>query len=102
MLKFATDIENDNFALPAWETLMRYRVVICSCLDASILVTAQCTNSSLARLESDIVSTLHPRRKHPIAPHWTHLLIDEVSRDRYAEAISGLLLSSRSVILYFS
>jgi hypothetical protein len=73
------DIEDDSFALAPWETLMRFRVVVCSCLDASILVTAQCTNSSLARLENDVVSALHPHRKLPIAPHWTHLLIDEVS-----------------------
>jgi hypothetical protein len=47
-------------------------------MDASILVTAQCTNTALARLESDVVSALHPHRKQPIMPHWTHLLIDEV------------------------
>jgi hypothetical protein len=59
---------------------MKYRVVVCSCLDASILVAAQCTNTSLARLEREILTSLHPHRKlETIPPHWTHLLIDEVS-----------------------
>jgi hypothetical protein len=58
---------------------MKYRVVVCSCLDASILVAAQCTNSSLARLEREILTSLHPHRKPQMtSPHWTHLLIDEV------------------------
>ena len=59
---------------------MQYRVVVCSCLDASILVTAQCTNRALSRLERKVQSSLHPRRQQVAAPpHWTHLLIDEVS-----------------------
>jgi hypothetical protein len=74
------DVENDKFALPPWNVLLRYRVVVCSCLDAGILVDAHCTNNALARLEADIVGSLHSRRqvKEPIMPHWTHLLIDEV------------------------
>ena len=59
---------------------MQYRVVVCSCLDANILVTAQCTNRSLSRLEREVLSSLHPHRQEVAAPpHWTHLLIDEVS-----------------------
>lgn len=59
---------------------MKYRVVVCSCLDAGILVAAQCTNTSLMRLEEEVMSSLHSHRetKPPISPHWTHLLIDEV------------------------
>jgi len=81
-------IENDSFALPAWETLMKYRVVVCSCLDASILVAAQCTNTSLARLEREILTSLHPHRKlETIPPHWTHLLIDEAAQGSEPELL---------------
>ena len=74
------DIENDKFALPPWKTLMKYRVVVCSCLDAGILVAAHCTNTALMRLEQEITSSLHPHRytKPNVPPHWSHLLIDEV------------------------
>ncbi|KAG5646161.1 hypothetical protein DXG03_004214 [Asterophora parasitica] len=72
-------VENDKFALPPWKTLLRYRVVITSCIDAGILVAAQCTNAALMRLEDQVVQSLHPYRvpKAQVTPHWTHLLIDE-------------------------
>ena len=62
---------------------MQYRVVVCSCLDASILVGAQCTNRALMMMEEEVTNILHPHRKkkHVARPHWTHLLIDEVNFD---------------------
>lgn len=66
---------------------MRYRVVVTSCLDASILVKAHCTNTALAMLEEHVMDTLRPNRNRTNfgsvnldeEAHWTHLLIDEVS-----------------------
>jgi hypothetical protein len=82
------DIENNVFALPPWKTLMKYRVVVCSCLDANILATAQCTNKTLMRLEDDIVSALHPHRKEQgVKPHWTHLIIDEVGLSHLEKSV---------------
>jgi hypothetical protein len=59
---------------------MRYRVVVTSCHDANVLVTARCTNVALAELEESTVCSIHPTREQhmEIQPHWTHLLIDEV------------------------
>lgn len=58
---------------------MKYRVVACSCIDANILADAQCTNISLMRLESEVLSSIHPHAEQAVVkPHWTHLLIDEV------------------------
>ncbi|KAJ3992098.1 P-loop containing nucleoside triphosphate hydrolase protein [Lentinula boryana] len=75
-------VEDDRFALPPWKMLMRYRVVVTSCLDASILVNSACTNIVLCALEEHMVSSLHPHRKikHQVVPHWTHLLIDEAAQ----------------------
>ncbi|KAF7307812.1 hypothetical protein MKEN_01141300 [Mycena kentingensis (nom. inval.)] len=75
-------VEDDRYSIPPWETLLRYRVIVCTCLDAGILVDAHCTNNHLAKLESSVVNTLHPRKrdKEPIVPHFTHLLIDEAAQ----------------------
>jgi len=74
------DVENDKFSIPPWKTLMQFRVVVTSCLDAGILVSAQCTNTQLMAMEDEVAASIHPHRKpkHIVQPHWTHLLIDEV------------------------
>lgn len=73
---FFADIESDHFALPPFAQLMSYRVVLCSCLDASILLRARASNEDLGLLEASTTGTIH--RGVSIEPHWTHLLIDEV------------------------
>jgi len=81
ILKLSTDVEHNGFSIPPWKKLMEYRVVVCSCLDASILVRAQCANMALMAMEEETSSAIHPHRKanHVAQPHWTHLLIDEVN-----------------------
>ena len=75
---------------------MQYRVVVCSCLDASILVGAQCTNRALMMMEEEVTNILHPHRKkkHAARPHWTHLLIDEVSKLRFVIRFSNFVNST--------
>ncbi|EAU87611.2 helicase MOV-10 [Coprinopsis cinerea okayama7 len=84
-------VENDKFALPHWKTLLKYRVVVTSCLDASILAAAQLTNLNLMHMEDELVSSIHPRRnqfsKTVIEPHWTHLLIDEAAQGSEPELL---------------
>ncbi|KAF9074456.1 P-loop containing nucleoside triphosphate hydrolase protein [Rhodocollybia butyracea] len=74
-------VENDRFALPPWKSLMSYRVVVTSCLDANILVEAL--------LKKHTMMSLHPHRimKHQIIPHWTHLLIDEAAQGSEPELL---------------
>lgn len=76
----SADVENDRYALPPWKTLLRYRVVVTSCMDAAILAAAQFSNTALMDIEDELLSSLHPhhKRTRPVIPHWTHLLIDEV------------------------
>ncbi|PPQ98678.1 hypothetical protein CVT24_003305 [Panaeolus cyanescens] len=83
-------VEDDKFALPPWKKLMEYRVVVTSCVDASILVGAQCTNMTLMAMEAEVSSALHPRRKvvlQAVQPHWTHLLIDEAAQGSEPELL---------------
>ncbi|KAF5336688.1 hypothetical protein D9758_015674 [Tetrapyrgos nigripes] len=82
-------VDNDKFALPPFKQLMRYRVVITSCLDANILVAAECTNTTLALLEEHVMGSIHPHHmmKHQLVPHWTHLLIDEAAQGSEPELL---------------
>ncbi|KXN83986.1 putative RNA helicase SDE3 [Leucoagaricus sp. SymC.cos] len=72
----------NKFSIPPFKELMKYRVVACSCVDANILADAQCTNHALMRLESEVISAIHPHAMQEVTvkPHWTHLLIDEAAQ----------------------
>lgn len=82
-------VEEDKFALPPWKTLFKYRVVVCSCLDANILVGAQFTNRTLMAMEEEVTANYHPHRpqKYIVEPHWTHLLIDEAAQGSEPELL---------------
>lgn len=80
-------IQDDAFSIPPYEELMRTQVVVCSCMDASILVTARATNAATMQAQYDLHTIVQPRVIGPrIDPHWTHLLIDEVCGLRHAQS----------------
>ncbi|KAJ8090463.1 adenylosuccinase ade13 [Marasmius tenuissimus] len=76
-----------KFALPPWKALMKYKVVVTSCLDAAMLVSAHCTNVVLGALEDEIMEGLHCEDRKPATPHWTHLLIDEAAQGSEPELL---------------
>ncbi|KAF8538528.1 P-loop containing nucleoside triphosphate hydrolase protein [Trichophaea hybrida] len=82
-------IEGDMFSIPAWKALMRFRVIVCSCRDASILVEARCTNRDLGYWEKHVVDSLRGiadnssefvERGEFVRLHWTALLLDEAAQ----------------------
>ncbi|KAA8913536.1 P-loop containing nucleoside triphosphate hydrolase protein [Sphaerosporella brunnea] len=82
-------VENDMFTIPEWKILMRFRVVVCSCRDADILVQARCTNRDLGRWEKSVVDSLRGiaedspefiERGESVRLHWSALLIDEAAQ----------------------
>ena len=78
------DIENDQYSLPHWQTFLKYRVVVTACMDASIILGADLGNLGLMDMEDEMMNSLHPHSSrrggvNHVRPHWTHLIIDEVS-----------------------
>ncbi|KAK0476087.1 AAA domain-containing protein [Armillaria novae-zelandiae] len=90
-------IENDKFSIPPLKNLMRYKVVVTSCLDAGILTGARCTNSMLGMLEHSVVNALHPTRVSSIKPHWKTIFSFRLHQGSEPE-----LLVPISVVLPFS
>nr|XP_019043149.1 hypothetical protein I302_07720 [Kwoniella bestiolae CBS 10118]OCF22079.1 hypothetical protein I302_07720 [Kwoniella bestiolae CBS 10118] len=82
------------FSIPPFAELMKYRVVICTCQDASVLATANATNIAMMKAESEMLETFHrvsdSSRIRDIPPHWTHLLIDEAAQASEPEALIPL------------
>lgn len=85
-------IEGDIFALPPFEQLMRYRVVVCSCRDASMLMYGRVTNTDLYAAEYGLRRQIHPLEPAPaeVDLHWDALLIDEAAQSTEPEALVPL------------
>lgn len=72
------NLQIGQFELPDWQAVMRYRVVVTTCTDAGLLTTARLTNADLLYAQGEM-GQLNPRFKPHLVPHWTHLIMDEVS-----------------------
>ncbi|WWD04020.1 hypothetical protein V865_002083 [Kwoniella europaea PYCC6329] len=90
----STPTGTSAFGLPSFAELMEYRVVICTCQDASILVTANATNIAMMKAESEMMDTFHRVSESSmikdVHPHWTHLLIDEAAQASEPETLIPL------------
>lgn len=70
--------------------LLKYRVVVTSVLDTSVLFAAKITNTHLARLQNRIYSTLHPELDIATSYHFDYLLVDEAAQASEAEITPAL------------
>jgi len=81
-------IENDVFSIPPMQTLMRYEIVVTTCRDAAVLVSARVTNDDLYSLETGLQSALCPGtlagKDYDL--HWGALLMDEAAQAIEPEA----------------
>ncbi|KAK6417481.1 hypothetical protein LTR95_017334, partial [Oleoguttula sp. CCFEE 5521] len=85
-------IDNGTFSLPSFADLMRLKIVVVTCRDADILLSARVSNRDLFHLERSMLAALHPRKKYPGKKdevpklHWTALLLDEAAQATEPEA----------------
>ncbi|POS77838.1 hypothetical protein DHEL01_v203779 [Diaporthe helianthi] len=88
-------IANDAFTLPDFQQLMKYRVVVTTCRDSSLLARARATNSDLYIMEDALralTRSFHPLDSAPEGSkiHWSALLIDEAAQAMEPEALIPL------------
>lgn len=79
-------IDGDHFGLPPFSQLMAYKVVVVTCRDAAMLVSARLTNRDLFELEHGIRSAVHNEVPVEIRLHWDALVIDEAAQATEPEA----------------
>lgn len=70
--------------------MLKYRVIVTSVLDASVLCAARITNTHLARLEERTLLVLRPDSYHPTSYHFDYLLVDEAAQASEPEISSAL------------
>mmetsp|Transcript_19485 Transcript_19485/g.42380 ORF Transcript_19485/g.42380 Transcript_19485/m.42380 type:complete len:1342 (-) Transcript_19485:1717-5742(-) len=102
VLKFTRRNEMSGvFTLPSPDELMKFRVIICTCLDAHLLYRAGLTNATLRKWRSclsssieTIVSEAKLQFEGKIMgvnePHFTHLFIDEAAQATEPESLIPL------------
>ncbi|KAM0788175.1 hypothetical protein ACM66B_001336 [Microbotryomycetes sp. NB124-2] len=84
-------VENERFMLPATNVLLSKRVVVCSTLDAALLLDARLTNHDLSMLQVNLLGTIHPKSRIPLArPHFSHLLVDEAAQATEPDLVCAL------------
>ncbi|KAJ1557634.1 hypothetical protein HK096_006157, partial [Nowakowskiella sp. JEL0078] len=85
-IKCFSCIESNFFSVPEISKLLRYRVLVCTCIDAAMLVSAGVSNFQLGELYVQYHQLMHGPfpHLHPEFPkpksHWTHLFIDEAAQ----------------------
>lgn len=85
-------IAQDMFSMPPFAQLMTYKIVVCSCRDASMLMYGRMTNTDLYSVEYGLRSRIHPFEPKPpeVKLHWDALLIDEAAQSKEPEALVPL------------
>ncbi|KAM7194446.1 P-loop containing nucleoside triphosphate hydrolase protein [Naviculisporaceae sp. PSN 640] len=87
-------VQNDTFALPEMPRLLKYKVVVTSCRDASMLVAGRMTNADLFAAETGLKYLIHGEDQKPTdVLHWGAVLIDEAAQAMEPEASIPLLVA---------
>ncbi|KAF8948574.1 hypothetical protein BGZ47_004088 [Haplosporangium gracile] len=68
---------SDYFNMPPLDDLLRFRIVVCTCADAGMLISAGASNQSLREYLAHKGLTNDGDQSRS---HWTHLLIDEAAQ----------------------
>ena len=94
-----TYMENDLFSLPDFRKFMQYKVVVCSCTDADMLVQARLTNKDMTKLALETTFSISPAAIVDMRPptHWTALLIDEAAQATEPTALVPLSVVSTTL-----
>ncbi|KAJ3281806.1 hypothetical protein HK104_011261 [Borealophlyctis nickersoniae] len=89
--------QDGHFDVPPAHKLLRYNVVVTTCVDASMLFDAGMSNRRLAdmyvayhRTMHETWPTLHTEEMFFPKPHWTHLFIDEAAQASEPETLIPL------------
>lgn len=87
-------IQGAEFGLPPLRTIMRYRVIVTSCRDSSMLARARLTNKDLFAVQhsfQNVTMAIAPFETLPeVKPHWAALLLDEAAQAMEPEALVPL------------
>jgi hypothetical protein len=91
-------VSESMFALPPFSELMKYKVVVTSCRDASLLMYSRMTNSDLYAVEHGLRQHIHPFNNcgapSEIKLHWAALLLDEAAQALEPEALLPMYVVS--------
>lgn len=85
-------IVDDIFALPPFAQLMKYKIVVTTTRDASMLMYARLTNAELYASQYGLLHALFPYDPPPsvLKLHWSALLIDEAAQATEPEVLIPL------------
>lgn len=90
-------VSESIFALPPFAQLMKYKVIVTSCRDASLLMYSRMTNSDLYAVEHGLRQHIHPLSSEIPSEaklHWAALLLDEAAQALEPEALLPMYVVS--------
>lgn len=84
--------ETGIFFMPEFQTIMEKKIIVTTCLTASLLVEGRLTNADLFHLEYTYAKVFHRSITETVRLHWTALLFDESTQAIEPEAVIPLVV----------
>ncbi|KAK9452376.1 P-loop containing nucleoside triphosphate hydrolase protein [Limtongia smithiae] len=78
----------DMFTLPDLKRLLNYKIVVCTCQAARLLIEARCSNRALMKLERYMMDAFGLSEQRSL--HWNALLLDEAGQGMEPETVIAL------------